>query len=211
MPISFEDFLTSLAVGQLKTTHATDDELTGEIRDDYREVLLSLTNQGLTDITTKKKLFSRSATLTLDKSVNTYTMDTVTFPNLIQINNVVFPDGLRKTPNAGLAIILPQYNELKFSQDILDKYTSCEVLYQDKHPAITEADSINLPPTLLETLALYVAGLYISQMGGKENTGKGDQYYGLYIQRMREDQLNNSSSTSELVDEDTRFHDRGFV
>ena len=40
---------------------------------------------------------------------------------------------------------------------------------------------------------------------------RGDSFYGLYLQKCNDDTINNSSSTSELTDEDTRFYDRGFV
>jgi len=64
---------------------------------------------------------------------------------------------------------------------------------------------------MYEALVLYVAGLYLSHMGGEEHTAKGDSYYGLYLKMMGDDEINNSSGTSELLDEDTRFSDRGFV
>ena len=70
---------------------------------------------------------------------------------------------------------------------------------------------MDLPSHLYEALVLYVSGLYLSHMGGEEHTAKGDSYYGLYLKMLSDDTIENSSGTSELVDEDTRFQDRGFV
>jgi len=48
-------------------------------------------------------------------------------------------------------------------------------------------------------------------MGGEQHTAKGDSYYGLYLKMMGNDVIENKSQTSEVMDEDTRFQDRGFV
>ena len=76
---------------------------------------------------------------------------------------------------------------------------------------IALGDSIDIPDHLYEALVLYVSGLYLSHMGGEQHTAKGDNYYGLYLKMMGEDEINNSSGTSETTDDDTRFQDRGFV
>ena len=89
---------------------------------------------------------------------------------------------------------------------------SVDVLFQTHHPELVDTDAdMNLPNHLYEVLALYVAGLYLAHKGGEEHKARGDSFYGLYLQKCNDDTINNSSSTSELTDEDTRFYDRGFV
>ena len=86
-----------------------------------------------------------------------------------------------------------------------------DLKFQTKHPVIDLNGMMQLPHHLYESLALYVAGLYLSHMGGEEHTAKGDSYYGLYLKMMGDDVIENKSQTSEVLDEDTRFQDRGFV
>ena len=216
MKLSFEDFLTKLARGQLKNTAATDDQQDGIIAPKYEEQLLELTNQGLTDITTKKKLFENFATLTFVDGQNLYILPTDTgedYENMVRVLEVATADGRKHTPKSNANILMPSPESLRFSTQFMKTYPGgVEVRFQISHPEVESVTGeINLPKHLHEALVLYVAGLYLSHMGGEENTAKGDSYYGLYLRMLNDDTIDNSSGTSELVDEDTRFQDRGFV
>ena len=222
MIVSFTDFTMKLAQGQLKNTALVDDVSTGEINPAQEDQILGLTNQGLIDIFTKKKILEGREILTLVPGQNIYSLDTnlvfTDFIRTMQVEAVLKGYSLVEAnkrvfvPKSNKHVTAPSITTLRFSDAFLDSYQNqVDVVYQKRHPEITAIDDINIPDHLLEVLILYVAGLYLSHMGGEENTAKGDNYYGLFLKKMGEDEINNSSGTSELLDEDTRFYDRGFV
>jgi len=226
MIVTFDEFTMKLAHGQLKNTAAVDDQDTGEMNPAHQDQILSLTNQGLVDIFTKKKLLESRAVLSVTPGTNLYTLNTgvgqdyedmirvlqveavMTGQEVIEANKKVF------VPKSNKHVTLPSDTVLRFSDAFLSTYgPEVDVLFQKKHPALVlgSQENINIPAHMYEALVLYVAGLYLSHMGGEEHTAKGDSYYGLYLKMMGDDEINNSSGTSELLDEDTRFSDRGFV
>lgn len=226
MIVTFDEFTMKLAHGQLKNTAAVDDQDTGEMNPAHQDQILSLTNQGLVDIFTKKKLLESRAVLSVTTGTNLYTLNTgvgqdyedmirvlqveavMTGQEVIEANKKVF------VPKSNKHVTLPSDTVLRFSDAFLSTYgPEVDVLFQKKHPALVlgSQENINIPAHMYEALVLYVAGLYLSHMGGEEHTAKGDSYYGLYLKMMGDDEINNSSGTSELLDEDTRFSDRGFV
>lgn len=226
MIVTFDEFTMKLAHGQLKNTAAVDDQDTGEMNPAHQDQILSLTNQGLVDIFTKKKLLESRAVLSVATGTNLYTLNTgvgqdyedmirvlqveavMTGQEVIETNKKVF------VPKSNKHVTLPSDTVLRFSDAFLSTYgPEVDVLFQKKHPALVlgSQENINIPAHMYEALVLYVAGLYLSHMGGEEHTAKGDSYYGLYLKMMGDDEINNSSGTSELLDEDTRFSDRGFV
>lgn len=217
MILAFEDFLSKLARGQLKNTAAVDDSQQGVILPEYEDQLLELTNQGLIDITTKKKLFEGSAVLTFVDGQNAYALDTTPgvgeYEDMTRVIEVVTSDERKHTPKTNKHILQPSTETLRFSDQFMDLHgPEVEVRFQKTHPIISDpTGQMSLPAHLYEALCLYVGGLYLSHMGGQEHTAKGDSYYGLYLKMMNDDTVENSSGTSELVDEDTRFQDRGFV
>lgn len=224
MIVTFEEFTTKLAHGQLKNTALVDDADTGEINPGHEDQILELTNQGLVDIFTKKKLREGRAILTLTPPTNIYTLpmgigdDYEFMTRVLQVEAVVNGYDLEEknkrvfVPKSNKHVTCPSTNTLRFSNHFLDNYqTSVDVVFQEKHPVIALGDSIDIPAHMYEALVLYVSGLYLSHMGGEEHTAKGDNYYGLYLKMMAEDEMNNSSGTSEMTDDDTRFQDRGFV
>lgn len=215
MIVTFDQFLSKLAHGQLKNTAATDDQQQGFIMPEYEDQLLDLTNQGLIDITTKKKLFEGTVALTFVDGQNIYPLDTsegADFENFVKVLEVVSSDERKHIPKSNAHITQPNPETLRFSTQFMEKYgPAVDVRFQTYHAPIDLGGEMNLPAHLFEALVLYVSGLYLSHMGGDEHTKKGDSYYGLYLKMMSDDTIMNSSGTSELVDEDTRFQDRGFV
>ena len=224
MIVTFEEFTTKLAHGQLKNTALVDDADTGEINPGHEDQLLELTNQGLVDIFTKKKLLESRAILTLTAGQNIYTLDqspAADFENMIRVlqieavlNGYELEEKNKRVfvPKSNKHVTLPSSSTIRFSTYFLENYQhSVDVVFQAKHPVIGLTDSIDIPAHMYEALVLYVSGLYLSHMGGEQHTAKGDSYYGLYLKMMADDETNNSCGTSEVVDEDTRFQDRGFV
>lgn len=215
MVINFQDFLLKLATGQLKNTAVVDKSNAGVIKPEYEDDILRLVNQGLVDITSKKKLFEGSAVLTFVDGQNIYPLDTgagADFENMHQVYEIVTSDERKHTLKTSAHIQQPNQETLRFSDAFMEAYgPDVEVRFQVLHPTISTSDDINLPTHLHEVLALYVAGLYLAHMGGEEHKARGDSYYGLYLKKLDEDTLQNSSATSEVVDEDTRFYDRGFI
>lgn len=223
MIVSFDEFTTKLAHGQLKNTALVDDQDTGEINPGHEDQILELTNQGLTDIFTKKKLLESRAVLTLN-TANIYTLDTLPagdFEDMIRVlqveavmNNYELVEKNKRvfTPKTGKHVTSPSETSLRFSDWFLENYQPyVDVVFQKKHPLVELGGNIDIPAHMYEALVLYVSGLYLSHMGGEQHSAKGDSYYGLYLKMMSEDEMNNSSGTSEVTDDDTRFEDRGFV
>ncbi len=212
-----ETFFQDMAFGQLKQTPATDDDRVGLIYPEVEEQLLQLTNQGLVDITTRLKLFEGTDIVTFVDAQNIYDFNVMSgFDNFVKPLSVHGKDvyGNEKVfiPKTNSHITLPSPYTIRFSTQFMEDYVpSVDVHYQKTHAPVDMNATMELPNHLYEALALYVSGLYISHMGGQENTAKGDSYYGLYLSMLQTDVTENKSGTSEVVDEDTRFADRGFV
>ena len=224
--ITFDEFATRLAFGQLKGTAAVEDSIPGQLLPDYSDIILSLTNQGLVDLTTKFPLITQAIDLTFQTGVNTYpltdaglgtyldfsvTGDTFVGENFVKVLYIYDEDGVNHPHNTNGHIITPTYNVLRFtSAKILELGDQVRINYQSKHLPITASDNINLPPNLETALQLFVSSLYFSHMNGAEHTIKGEKYFGAYLRHIGEDVERNTSSISE-TNEDTRFVDRGFV
>lgn len=221
----FTDFTFKLARGQLKNTAVVDDQDLGEINPGHEDQLLELTNQGLIDISTRMKLFEDTYALSFILGQNVYVLDTnldAVFENYVRTLSVhgvytgydVIPENEKVfIPKSNSQITMPSPFSIRFSDKFMEEYgPAVDIKFQTKHPALTSInDSMQLPHHLYEALVLYVSGLYLSHMGGDEHTAKGDSYYGLYLKMMNDDVIENKSQTSEVLDEDTRFQDRGFV
>jgi len=209
--MNFETFLNKLAYGQLKNTSATDDAQDGFITPKYESQLLDLTNQGLIDITSRKKLYEGRGVIEFVANQNIYSM--TGFDDFVKVMSVVTEDERKHTPKSNAHITIPDPSSLRFTDRFIEMAgTGVDVIYQMTHPAVelTTGD-ITLPKHLIESLLLYVSGLYLSHMGGADHKAQGDSYYGLYLKQMTDDTMTNASGVSEVVDEDTRFYDRGFV
>lgn len=205
----YEDFTKRLAHQQLKATNAVDSSQDGLIHPDFEDQILNLTNQGIVDITTRMKLFEDRGVITFVDGQNIY--DLTVFENLVKPLEFYDENENVYQPRTSVHITLPSPETVRFSSKFMEDKTAVDVLYHATHPEITIDEEIKLPKHLYEALALYVSGLYLSHMAGPEHTAKGDTYYGLYLKMMNDDVMENKSGTSEVVDEDTRFADRGFV
>lgn len=220
----FTDFTIKLALGHLKNTAVVDDQDLGEINPGHEDQLLELTNQGLIDISTRMKLFETTYILSFVDGQNIYMLEEaldpvfVNFVRLLSVHGVltgeeIIPEN-EKTfiPKTNSQITMPSPFSVRFTDKFMEDYApAVDLKFQTKHPTIAVDGIMMLPHHLYEALALYVSGLYLSHMGGEEHTAKGDSYYGLYLKMMGDDVMENKSQTSEVVDEDTRFSDRGFV
>lgn len=207
--MNFTDFTTRLAQQQLKNLSIVDDFKEGTLKPDAENIILNLTNQGLQDITTRIKLFEGRGSITFVAGQNIY--DISGFSDYVKILTIFDEDELLYNPKTSAHITLPSPKTIRFSDKFMEDKTAVDALFHASHGVIGVTDDIELPPNLIEALALYVAGLYISHMGSPEHTQKGDSYYGLYLNMLSTDEQRNTSGASEVVDEDARFADRGFV
>jgi len=220
----FTDFTVRLARGQLKNTAAVDDQDLGEMNPGHEDQILELTNQGLIDISTRMKLFESTFALAFVPGQNIYTLDETLdevftdYVRLLSVHGVpvgqpVIPEN-EKTfiPKTNNQITLPSPHTVRFTDAFMVDYgPAVDLKFQTHHPEIDLQGEMQLPHHLYEALTLYVSALYFSHMGGEEHTAKGNSYYGRYLRMIGEDVGENKSQTSEVVDEDTRFQDRGFV
>lgn len=223
--ISFVQFCERLARGQLKNTAAVEESNLGEICPDYIPSILSLTNQGLIDLSSKFPLVTKQIDLVFQTGTYSYPLADVgvgTYLDVslteafdeevfIKILNVWDENGIDHPIDTNGHIMTTTFNVLRFSAaKMLELGEKCRIRYQARYPELLEADAINIPPNLEIALQLFVASQYISHMNGPEHTAKGDTYYAAYLRHIGEDESRNLSSTSE-VHEDNRFQDRGFV
>lgn len=225
--ITFTDFMTRLAQGQLKNTAAVDDKLMGFICPEYEPMVLNLTNQGLTDLSTRFPLVTRQVDLIFEEGQNTYplvwsdlgghyldtdqTGDAFSEEDFVKVLDIWDQYGGRHPHDTNGHIMTPTYNTLRFTTlKMSDLGEKVRIRYQAKYPTIEADGVIDVPPNLVSALQLFVASLFISHMNGQDHSAKGDSYFAAYLRHIGEDEARNNSSTSE-VDSDTRFQDRGFV
>lgn len=224
--VTYVAFSERLARGQLKNTSAVENTNLGEICPDYTATILNLTNQGLVEITTRLPLIRKLVDLTFVDDQFLYPLvngasylDTTGLSDFIndgfvKVLDIYDADGKRYQPNTGGHIITPTFNSLRFTAAYMDVDTGIgpkvRIQYQAKHLPILADGEIDLPPNLITALQLFVAAAYISDMGGKEHSAKGDGYYATFLRHVTEDEIRNTSGTS-VVAEDSRFVDSGFV
>jgi hypothetical protein len=231
--ITFQSFSQRLANGQLKNTSAVDEKNLGIICPEYYGMILSLTNQGLVDLSTRFPLFKSQVDLTFVDSQNIYPLTEVnvggfltstveepfTDDEFVKILDVFDAEGVRHTTNTNGHILTPSFNTLRFTDAKIKKFTETaspdpariRIRYQKKHPVLLSTGSINLPPNLETALQLFVASLYISHMGGPDHSAKGDSYYAAYLRHIGEDESRDLSTTSEIHEDSSKFAERGFV
>lgn len=230
--ITFNLFSKRLANSQLKNTAAVDGANLGVICPEYYEMILSLTNQGLLDLSSRFPLFKGQVDLTFVDGQNIYPLTEINVGTtltdspeeefkddfFIRVLDLFGADGARHTVNTNGHILTPSHNTLRFTDAKITEFTNVaspdparvRIRYQRKHPTITVTGDINLPPNLETALQLFVASLYISHMGGPDHSAKGDSYYAAYLRHIGEDESKDLSSTSE-VEESSKFNERGFV
>tara|TARA_R110000823_G_scaffold12076_16_gene40592 strand:- start:173 stop:844 length:672 start_codon:yes stop_codon:yes gene_type:complete len=222
--ITFAQFSERLARGQLKNTSAVDDTNLGEICPEYEDTILSLTNQGLVDLSTRFPLITKQIDLTFVPGQHVYQLDsnnvgvfldeayTDTFDDtFVRVLDIWDTNGSRHPHDTNGHIMTPVYNSLRFSTDKMDELgEKVRIRYQARHAGIDADANIDIPPNLETALQLFVASLYISHMNGPDHSAKGDSYFAAYLRHIGEDEQRNTSSVSE-IDQDTRFTDRGFV
>lgn len=224
--VTFEAFTQRLALGQLKNTSAVDESNLGIIIPEYYDTILSLTNQGLVDLSTRFPLVTKQIDLTFEEGKYLYpftgaalgsylstddTQDDFDDESFVTFIDIFDKNGKRHPHETNGHILTPSYNSLRFTKAKMDELKpKVRIRYQVKHAGITDSDNIDLPPNLETGLQLFVAALYLSHMNGPDHSAKGDSYYAAYLRHIGEDEARNTSSTSEVT-EDTRFSDRGFV
>lgn len=224
--ITFTEFKKRLAQGQLKNTAAVDIEVSTEaIVATHEDTILTLTNQGLLDLSTRFPLFTKQIDLVFKEDQNLYSLvvagiddylfelydDTFDEDTFIKILDIFDEDGNRHIPNTNGHLLMPTYNSIRFTNaKIEDIGERVRIRFQSRHPIIAEDDNIDLPPNLETALQLFVAALFISHINGEDNIAKGNSYYGAYLRHIGDDELKDNSNVSE-VDEDIRFVSRGFV
>ena len=105
------------AQGQLRYVASTDKSQGGVIKPEYHDHLLKLTNQGLVDLTTKKKIFEGMVTLDFVDGQNVYVLDVTDgadYDNLVEVLEVVTSDERRHTPKNSVHIMQPNLETLRF-------------------------------------------------------------------------------------------------
>jgi hypothetical protein len=218
MSMTVEDFFQRLAYGQLKNTSATDDAAGGLIMPEHELQLLQLAEQGMVDIFTRKKLLEGRNIITLVEGQNDLYLDPTDpdWERMVKVLEFITGDERGHTPRTNKHIFQSDEHNFRFSDTFIQHYLEreqpeVEVRFQKLHPIIDDRAVFQMPKHLEEALILYVSGLYLSHMGGEEHSKKGDSYYGLYLKMMMDDDIENRSGTSEVVQDDTKFEDRGFV
>lgn len=222
--LTFEDFSKRLALGQLKNLSIIDDIDRDKISSEHVQEILELTNQGLIDLSTRFPIITKQIDLVFETNKNSYSLvpaglatyldATNTEPfeidGFIKILDIMDSDGVTHSHDTDGHIITPTYNSVRFTNAKMEELGSrVRIRYQANHVKINENSNIDLPPNLEIALQLFVSALCISHMGGEAHSAKGDRYFASFLRQVGEDELRNTSSTSE-VHEDNRLSERGF-
>lgn len=230
--VTFVKFMERLARGQLKNTSAVEETNLGEICPDYVPTILNLTNQGLVEISTRLPIIKKLVDLTFVDDQFVYSLifvslqtflddsDTDSFldDSFVKVLEIYDEDGKRYQPNTNGHITSPTFDTLRFTTAVMtDKSDATggigpkiRIQYQAKYVEILDDGVIDLPPNLITALQLYVAAAYISDMGGKEHSAKGDGYFATFLRHVNDDEIRNTSGTS-MVEAVTNFEDQGWV
>ena len=149
------------------------------------------------------------------KAKNIYNLDTSPegdYHRMVRVYEVIGKNNTRYTPKTSIHFTMPSFDIIRFSNDFIrDNKPEITVMFQKTHPEVDINGQLHLPEHLYEALIIYVSALFMSHMGGQEHTAKGDSYYALYLRLLSEDQFNNASGISEIMDQDYRFIERGYV
>lgn len=220
---SYASFEEELARSQLKNTGYVGKNNSGAIVAEFQEDILNYTNKGLIDITTRKKIFTGYVDLTFQDGVRIYPLtgdptylsevdgQEFSIDEFVNVIDVFDSSGKVHSVDTNGHFTTPSFDTLRFTESFVNKYgPKVRVRYQKTHPELFRSHNINLPKNLILALELFVAGLALCHLNGKDHISSGNKYYGKYLSEMGEDTLNNSSSTSEIL-EDNRFCERGFV
>lgn len=221
--LTYSSFSERLALGQLKNTGYVGKDSSGAILEKYVDDILIYTNQGLIDITTRKKVLTGYVDLIFENDVRLYPLtdnasylsdvddDVFKSSRFVSVHDIFDSKGVAHSVDTNGHITTPSYDTLRFTESFVNSYgPKVRIRYQKLHDNITASKSIDLPPALITALQLYVAGLALAHLNGKDHTESGNRYYGRYLAELGEDTNNNSSSISEVY-EDTKLHDKGFV
>lgn len=226
--ITYLDFVKRLLLGQLKGTAAVSDANPTLVDAAFEDQLLSLTNQGLIDISTRLPIIKKRVRLTFEAGKNSYLLDEANLGDfLTDIDDVFTNDAFLSILGVNDAddknhphdtnghIITPSFNTLRFTDDKITALqlvgSTVDIIYQAKHVPIGLADTILVPPNLELALQLFVASLFMSHMNSAEHTAKGDKYFGTYLRYVGDDAAKNTSNTSEIYDSSDKFTAGGFV
>ncbi len=226
--VTYLDFTKRLVLGQLKNTSAVDDADNTLVDASFQEHILSLTNQGLVDISIRLPIIKKRVHLNFQTNKNTYLLDEIglgdylentddTFTNDSFLSILAVQDSKDKNHlhDTNGDIITPSFNTLRFTNDKMGKLMSIgdntQILYQAKHDPIIATDTIVLASNLEIALQLFVASLFLSHMNGAEHAATGDKYFGTYLRYIGNDIEQNMSNISEVFDTSEKFIDKGFV
>lgn len=235
MAITFLEFTTRLALGELKNTKAVMETNPGHLDSDERSRIAMLTNMGLMALHTKFNLLEKEVLLRTRAGISRYFLrssfarsnpqnryykyvdDTIYAPfedDLIKILRVydetgteMYVDDLHQDES----VFTVSYDCIQIPYVHLGSMFS--VIYQAKHPPLDITDPcqpLYIPPVLEEALQLFVAGKYFEHMNGPEHTQKGQSYMQQYASMCSEVELNDSLRTSNVTTS-TKAEQRGFV
>lgn len=165
-----KDLFDALNAGELRLNFMGDD-VVGMENDDVKRKLLVLTRRGLTELHTRFDLRITQTNIPVIDGVDSYVLDTATYPDLLKIERVLVqidgvwePQPLNQKQNK-YSYQSPNYRTLVLPSKLDIRPAEIMVEFRQDHPVLSddvvydpvEQVILELPQPFLEPLALFVA------------------------------------------------------
>lgn len=231
--MNLEFCLKRLALGELSNLGLVDSD-TNTIREEYISLVVSMLNEGLTQLYTKFFIKESSIIVSLYDGKVTYDLtsehniiDTIDYDHyiykeynkyfeddIIKIVGIVLSDGTKLPLNDSndlMSIYTPKYNTIEVPIDLPNDELG--IIYQANHPILdwdkNPKQELELPSTYQLALFNYVAYLIHGNMNSENAIQNSQKYlnnYNLIVNSLMEAGVNSHSENRDI----TKFEKRGW-
>lgn len=239
--ITFEAFKKRLAHGQLKNTSAVDEDNLGIIDPKYNDTILTLTNQGLDDLSTRLTIKKSQVDLTFVDDQNIYPLieanlvpgngaangssqflsdsaeEPFTDDAFVKILDVFDEDGNRHSANTNGHIMTPSFNTLRFTVAKIEELSAVgeatgKVRIRYQQKHLTITAGDSINiPPNLETALQLFVASLYISHMGGEAHSAKGDSYFAAYLRHIGEDEMRDLSSTSEVDTNTKFDERGFV
>lgn len=202
--MNLKNIFDALAHGELSNLYVGKLDADGEIPEDKRAGLLNHVNLGLTQLHTRFHLKEGQIEVPLVPGQFSYTppaKDLLRIERVyddqqreLKLNVLQDPESLRTVSHKTLVLPAKPLDPLPGYKHLLDRCDYLTVVYRANHRELTNLDlayppemvEIDLPPTHLQALLLFIASRVHTPIGMIESYHQGDGYYAKFEQACRE-------------------------
>jgi len=232
--ITYQEFCTRLAFGQLRSLSIRDESNPSLITNKYRDQILSFTNQGLTNLSSRFVIMKKEVLVKTQAEVKNYYLRSDFTLSSLSLEVYKYLDDTLESFNEDVIKVLSVYDEDNIEASMNDqdnedsihnvifdclKIPECfvdqtlRVVYQARHEILEEESKtivIRLPYYLEDALAHFVASKVFLGMGSPEQIAKGTMHLQMYDALCKEVMDSDFVSTS-TSNQGTKLYNRGFV